>query len=242
MHQFIKYILFSLLIICNCFFSFGQIRETALNQPDYDSKKIHLGIAFGINRSHYNILHSPTFINFDSINVIESINNTGLNLSWTVDYKLGTHFSLRTRPVDVSYTEKAFQYTLKTPDRLRKEDTITTQKVEGISFGIPLQLKFASDRINNFKVYILAGARIDYDFASNVDKKENNEALTLKKIDFSTEIGIGFHFYLPFLVLTPEIKMAHSLRNIIAKTNTLKYANTIDNLSARSITFSLTFE
>lgn len=242
MQQFFKHKLYLFLGIAIPLCSYGQIRETELNQPEYDFKKFHFGIAFGINKSHYNILHSSKFVHFDSVNVIESINNTGLNLSWTVDYKLGEHFSLRTRPADVTYTEKAFQYTLKTPDWLRKEDTITTQKVEGISFGVPIQLKFASDRINNFKVYILAGARVDYDFASNVDKKENNEALTLKKIDFSSEIGIGFHFYLPYLVLTPEIKMAHSFRNMISKSNALKYANTIDNLSARSITFSITFE
>jgi hypothetical protein len=220
--------------------SSAQIEEKVLHQPDYDFQKFHLGIAIGLNRSHYNILHSSKFINFDSVN--ESINNTGLNLSWTVDYKLGTHLSLRSRPLDVTYTEKAFQYSLKTPDRLRQEDSITTKKVEGISFGIPVQLKFASDRINNFKVFIIAGARIDYDFAANVGKKENDEVLTLKRVDFSTEMGIGFHFYLPYLVLTPEIKVAHSLRNILARTDALKYSNTIDNITARSITFSLTFE
>ncbi len=222
--------------------SVAQIKEKIFHQPEYDFKKLHLGIAVGLNRSHYNILHSSKFILFDSVNVIESINNTGLNLSWSVDYKLGNHLYIRTRPVDLTYTEKAFQYSLKTPDRLRLEDSITTKKVEGISFGIPVQLKFASDKINNLKVFIIAGARIDYDFAANVGKKENDEVLTLKRVDFSTEMGIGFHFYLPYIVLTPEIKVAHSLRNILARTDALKYANTIDNITARSITFSLTFE
>lgn len=239
---YLKQICFLIIFISLYTFSSAQLVEKVLHQQDYDIKKFHFGIAVGLNRSHYNILHSSKFLNFDSVNVIESINNTGLNLSWTVDYKLGNHLSIRTRPADVTYTEKAFQYSLKTPDRLRQEDSITSKKVEGISFGIPVQLKFASDRINNFKVFIIAGARIDYDFAANVGKKENDEVLTLKRVDFSTEMGIGFHFYLPYLVLTPEIKVAHSLRNILARTDALKYSNTIDNISARSITFSLTFE
>ncbi len=239
---YLKQICFLIIFISLYTFSSAQLVEKVLHQPDYDIKKFHFGIAVGLNRSHYNILHSSKFLNFDSVNVIESINNTGLNLSWTVDYKLGNHLSIRTRPADVTYTEKAFQYSLKTPDRLRQEDSITSKKVEGISFGIPVQLKFASDRINNFKVFIIAGARIDYDFAANVGKKENDEVLTLKRVDFSTEMGIGFHFYLPYLVLTPEIKVAHSLRNILARTDALKYSNTIDNITARSITFSLTFE
>jgi hypothetical protein len=224
------------------FYSNAQLRNAVINQQDYDDVKFHMGLNFGINRSHYNILHSSKFTNFDSVNVIESINNSGLNLAWSIDYKIGKHFSLRGHPADVTYTEKAFDYTLKTPDRLRQEDTITRKKVEGISFGIPVQIKFASDRIKNFKVYIFAGARVDYDFAANVGKKENDEVLTLKRLDFSAEGGIGFHFYNSYIVISPELKITHSLRNIISRTDALKYSNTIESLSARSLTFSITFE
>jgi Outer membrane protein beta-barrel domain len=220
---------------------FGQLRET-INSPDHDDDPLRFGISVGINRSHYNIIHSQRFLQFDSVNVIESINSTGLSLAGLVNLRLGNHFDLRAYPLDLVFTEKAFQYTLKTPDLVEKEDTITIKKVQGISLVFPVQIKFSSDRINNFKVYMLAGGRVEYDLAANASKKNNDEALVLNKLDYAIEAGIGFHFYFPVFVLTPELKLNWGLRNVLSRNNSLKYSNTIDRINSRSITFSLTVE
>lgn len=213
-----------------------------INFPDHDDEPLRFGISVGVNRSHYNILHSSRFLLFDSINVIESINSTGINLAGLVNLRLGEHLDLRGYPLDLIFTEKAFQYTLKTPSRPEGEDTITTKKVQGITLSFPIQLKFTSDRISNFKVYMLAGGRLDYDLNANSGKKNNNDALVLKKLDYAAEAAIGFHFYFPVFVLTPELKISYGLRNVLSKENNYKYSNTIDDISSRSITFSLTVE
>ena len=222
--------------------AFTQLRNQNIHQPEYDDKVVHLGLNFGINYSHYNILHSSKFLLFDSVQVVESNNNVGLNVAWAVNLRLGKHLAIRTHPADITYTEKAFIYSLKTPDFLKQEDSVVTKKVEGISFAIPVQLKFASDRIKNFRVYIIAGARVDYDMAANVGKKLTDEVLALKRLDFSVEGGIGFHFYLPYIVVTPEVKITNGLRNVLSKNDNLKYANIVDKINARAVTFSLTFE
>ncbi len=213
-----------------------------INFPDHDDDPVRFGISVGANRSHYNILHSSRFLLFDSVNVIESINSTGINLAGLVNLRLGEHFDLRGYPLDLIFTEKAFQYTLKTPDRSLKEDTLTTKKVQGITLSFPVQLKFTSDRISNFKVYMLAGGRMDYDLNANSGKKNNNDALVLKKLDFAAEAAIGFHFYFPVFVLTPELKISYGLRNVLSRENNFKYSNTIDDIRSRSISFSLTVE
>jgi hypothetical protein len=220
---------------------FGQLRES-INSPDHDDDPWRFGISVGINRSHYNILHSQTFLRFDSVNVIESINSTGLSLAGLVNLRLSNHFDLRGYPLDLVFTEKAFQYTLKTPNAVEKEDTFTIKKVQGISLVFPLQLKFTSDRINNFKVYMLAGGRVEYDLAASAGKKNNDESIVLNKLDYAIEAGIGFHFYFPVFVLTPELKIDYGLRNVLSRNNALKYSNTIDRINSRSITFSLTVE
>jgi Outer membrane protein beta-barrel domain len=222
-------------------FSSAQIGED-LNMEDHDDQRFHFGINLGINRSHYNIQHSSRFLAFDSVNAIESVNSTGINLAWLVNLRLGKHLDIRTYPLDLIFTEKAFQYTLKTPDRPKKEDTLTTKKIQGITLALPIQLKFTSDRINNFKVFVMGGGRLEYDLAANAGKKNDDEALTLQKLDYAAEAGIGFHFYFPVFVLTPEIKVSYGLRNVLAPNNLLKYANTIDNIASRSVTFSLTIE
>jgi Outer membrane protein beta-barrel domain len=223
------------------FWGFAQLRDE-LNQLDHDDQLFHFGINLGINRSHYNIIHSQKFLQFDSVNVIEGINSTGINLAGLVNMRLSNHFDLRTYPIDLIFTEKAFQYTLKTPDRFRGEDTLVTKKVQGITLALPLQIKFTSDRIANLKVFMMAGARIDYDLAANAGKKTNEDVITLQKLDYAAEAGIGFHIYFPVFVLTPELKIVYGLRNVLQRTDALKYSNTIDKIASRSLTFSLTVE
>ena len=219
----------------------AQLRNE-LNMLDHDEKPFHFGINLGFNRSHYNILHSTRFLQFDSVNAIESFNSTGINLAWLVNMRISDHFDLRTYPVDLVFTEKAFQYTLITPDKPRGEDTLTVKKVQGITLGFPVQIKFTSDRINNLKVFMMAGARIDYDLAANAGKKHNDDIITLQSLDYSAEAGIGFHIYFPVFVLTPELKITYGLRNVLSRNDALKYSNTIDRLNSRSITLSLTVE
>ena len=129
----------------------SQLRD-GINLPDHDEKEFHFGINLGLNRSHFSFTHHPLFLQRDSVMVVESINSTGLNLAWLVDKRLSDHFDLRTFPLDLTFTEKAFEYTLKYPDRPAGEDTITIKKVQSISLTFPLQIKFSSDRIGNFKV------------------------------------------------------------------------------------------
>ncbi len=233
--------LFLVLIILLPMAGHAQLRG-GLNMEDHDEKNFHFGINLGANRSHYNILHSPKFLLFDSINVIESINSTGINLAWLVNMRLNEHFDLRTYPVNLVFTEKAFQYTLRTPDKIRGEDSVTIKKVQGITLAFPIQVKFTSDRIANLKVFMMAGGRLEYDLAANAGKKQNEEVLTLQKLDYAAEAGIGFHIYFPVFVLTPEIKITYGLRNVLSRDNALKFSNTIDRLSSRSLTFSLTVE
>lgn len=216
--------------------------EREINSPDHDDQKFHFGISLGVNRSHYGIVHSSRFLEFDSVNVIESVNSTGINLAGLVNMRISEHLDIRTYPLNLVFTEKVFQYSLKTPDRLKGEDSLTLKKVQGITMSLPFHLKFSSDRINNFKVFIIAGGRLDYDLAANAGKKNNDDALTLQKLDYAAEAGIGFHFYFPVFVLTPEIKITYGLRNVLSNDTRLKFTNTIDQINARAITFSLTVE
>ncbi|RYY50128.1 MAG: PorT family protein [Chitinophagaceae bacterium] len=217
-------------------------QERFLNQEDHDYKPFHFGINVGVNRSHYNFTHHPLFLQGDSVMVVESINSTGINLSWLVNKKLSYHFDLRTYPLSLIFTEKAFQYTLKYPDRPAGEDTVSIRKIQGITLAFPVQLKFNSDRINNFRVYMMGGVRAEYDFAANKGAKNAEKLMKLNKFDYGVEAGLGFHFYFPVFVLTPELKVSWGLSNVHARDESLKFSNVIDKINSRTITFSLTVE
>ena len=219
----------------------SQLR-TELNLPDHDNKLYHFGINLGLNKSHFSFTHHPSFLQQDSVMGIESINSTGINLAWLVNINLNNHFDLRTYPLNLTFSEKAFEYNLSYPDVPGGESRLNIKKVQSITLSFPIQLKFTSDRIDNFKVYTIAGAKIDYDLAANAGKENADDIIKLKKIDYGVEGGIGFHFYFPYFVLTPELKVSWGLANLHSRNSNLKFSSNIDKINSRMISFSLTVE
>jgi hypothetical protein len=220
----------------------SQLRNKEPNLPDHDNKLYHFGINLGLNKSHFSFTTHPDFLLQDSVMGIESINNTGLNLGWMVNFNLSDHFDLRTYPVDLTFSENAFQYTLLYPDEAAGEATLTTKKVQSITLSLPIQLKFSSDRIDNYKVYTFAGVKFAYDLAANAGKKNAEEIIQLKGFDYGIQGGIGFHIYYPYFVLTPEINFSWGLSNLHSRNPSLKFSSNIDKIYSRMITFSLMVE
>ncbi len=216
---------------------FSQLRNS-INQEDHDDKPYHFGINLGVNKSHFLFSHHPLFLQRDTIMAVESINSTGINLAWLVNLRMGEHFDLRLHPLDLTFSEKNFLYA----ERFKGDSTLVEKKVQSITMSVPVHIKFSSDRINNFKVYTIAGAKFDYDLASNAGARNAEELIKLNRKDLSVEIGLGFHFYFPVFVLTPEIKLSSGLINLHSRDANLRYSNVVDKINSKMITFSLTVE
>ncbi|MEO7766420.1 MAG: bifunctional demethylmenaquinone methyltransferase/2-methoxy-6-polyprenyl-1,4-benzoquinol methylase UbiE [Ferruginibacter sp.] len=237
-----KIIYFTIILLTGPMAGFSQLRYGGLNQPDHDSKLYHFGINLGVNKSHFNFTHYPTFLRQDSVMVIESVNSTGINLAWLVNLHVSPHFDFRTYPLNLTFSEKAFEYALTYPDAPAGESKLTIKKVQSITLSLPLQVKFSSDRIDNFKVYTIAGIKFDYDMAASAGKKNADDIIQLKKLDYSIEGGIGFHFYFPYFVLSPELKVDWGLLNLHSRNPNLKFSSNINKIYSRMIQFSLTVE
>ena len=224
----------------------GQKYSVEINQEDHDVKPVHFGISLGVNSSHYNISHHPYYLQQDSIAVVESVPSTGISLAWLVNFRLGEHYDLRTYPLNLIFTEKIFEYNLANPNSNPLNGPIETakmtKKVQGITLALPVQFKFSSDRINNFKVFMLAGGKLEYDFAANAGEKNAEQMMKLKKLDFGIEAGLGFHFYFPVFVLTPELKVGWGLNDVHARDANLKYSNVLDQIKARTVSLSFIIE
>jgi len=211
--------------------------DNEVNQENHDDKPYHFGINIGYNESHFNFTHHPRFLQYDSIMDVESINNPGINLAWLVNVRVSNHFDIRLHPLDLTFSEKAFLYTQK-----YEPDTSVTKKVQSITLSFPVHIAFSSDRIGNFKVYTIAGGKFDYDLASNAGASKAEDLVKLNRSDLSVELGLGFHIYFPYFVLSPEIKLSSGLTNLHARDPDLKYSNVLDKINSRMITFSLTVE
>ncbi len=214
----------------------AQLRDV-INQEGHDDKLYHFGIDLGYNKSHFSFTHHPRFLQYDSIMDVESINSTGINLAWLVNLRMSDHFDLRVHPLDLTFSEKAFLYT-----ENYSEDSLIEKKVQSITLSFPVHIKFSSDRIKNFKVYTIAGGKFDYDLASNAGARKAEDLIKLRRSDISAELGLGFHIYFPYFVLSPEIKLSSGLVNLHSRDPDLRYSNVIDKINSKMITFSLTAE
>jgi hypothetical protein len=114
--------------------------------------------------------------------------------------------------------------------------------VESVIVSFPLQLKLQSDRIGNFRVYMMGGMKADIDLASNARAKKAEDLVKIKKYDYGVELGLGFNFFFESFILSPEIKLSNGLGNIHSRDKNLIYSSVFDKIQSRMIVFSLHIE
>jgi hypothetical protein len=107
---------------------------------------------------------------------------------------------------------------------------------------LPLQLKFKSDRINNFRFYALVGGKLDYDLASNARSRRTDEFLKVNPVDYGYEVGVGFEFFNDSFIFSPEIKLSQGLTNQLYVDRSLPLTNAIQSLLSRMIVISIHLE
>ena len=217
-------------------------QEVELNLPHHDDKKYYLGIALMYNNSRFQMEHNASFLGSDSIMSINPENTGGFGLAGIHTLRLSPRFEVRAIFPQLLFSYKSLTYHLSHPDLSAGEDTIQTKRVESILLGLPIHLKLRSDRIGNFRVYMFGGAKFEYDLASNSTARKADDLVKLNKFDLGVEAGIGFNFYFPVFILSPEIKFSNGIYNIHSRDPNLKYSSSIDRLSSRMIVFSLIFE
>ncbi len=219
----------------------GKSQQKELYLPDHDLKKYYFGITLGYNSSRFHLNQHPRFLQYDSVMVAEPLNNGGFGLGLSATARLTKRFEARFNP-QLIFATKSVSYHLKYPDEIKEEEAITTKPVESVIVSFPAQLKFNSDRIGNFRVYMLGGLKMDYDLASNARARQAEDLVKIKKMDYGIEAGIGFNFYFQSFIFSPEIKISNGLGNIHARDESLKFSNVIDRMSSRMIMFSIHLE
>lgn len=212
-----------------------------LNRPNHDNWPYYFGMTLGYNHSylHPNGRHNR-FLQYDSVLTAEPGSSGGITLGLLATMRLSNRFEARFNPQLVLGASRFFTYTLQYPDEFGQTKVQKTLPTTIISF--PFQVKFNSDRINNFRVYMLTGFKYDLDLASASKARNAEDMVKLKGSDYGIEGGIGFNFYLPFVTVSPEFKFSYGLANIHSRDANLKYSNIFDKLQTRMISFSLHLE
>jgi hypothetical protein len=227
-----------LLIAAICLFAIpAKAQERILNMPEHDQKAYYFGITFGLNYSTYKMKYSQSFTETDTFNSITPRFRPGFNLGLMGNLRLGSFVDLRFVP-SLSFADKRVIVNAKGT----VADSIVDRSIESIYMHLPLQLKFKSDRINNFRFYALTGIKMDIDLAANARSRRSDEFLKVRPFDFGYELGVGFEFYNPNFIFSPEIKLSQGLMNQQFKDSKIALSNALDALTTRMIVISFHLE
>jgi hypothetical protein len=116
------------------------------------------------------------------------------------------------------------------------------KSVESIITTFPLDVKFKSDRIGNFRVYMLGGVKADIDLASNAQKRKADDQVKIGKYSYGIEGGLGFSFYRKSVTVSPELKISNGLNNLHDRDPQLNYSRVLGTIQSRMIIFTIHLE
>lgn len=211
-------------------------------REDHDDKPYYFGMSLSATQHSINHTKDRRFIADDS--VLQAVPgfspsfNLGLLATWHPTYR----WELRFNPQLMLGVNRSFNYFLGDKYVPGAENLFVKKTIQSTIVSFPLSVKFNSDRINNFRVYMIGGAQVDMDLASNSQARNAEDMLKLKRYDFGLHCGLGFNFFLPFVTVSPELKVVSGLSNLHSRSNDLKYSAVLDKFQSRMMVLSIILE
>ena len=205
-----------------------------------DDLPYYFGLTLGYNTSYLHHTKSANFFASDSIMYVNPVASGGITMGLLGTLKINDHIELRANPQLIIGGSKYIDYTLKSVKP--GEQTQHQQILPSTLVSLPAHFKLNSDRIENFRLYILGGVKFDFDLSSNSTSRNADDLVKLNAADFGLEAGLGVNIYLPFVTVSPEIKFSYGISNLHKLDNGLKYSNVLDKLRSRMIVFSIHLE
>jgi len=214
-------------------------KERVKNLEQFDRKWIHFGFSLGVNSGNFTMKPNAAYLS-DSLYGITLQRQPGFSLGIVSDVKISENFNFRFIPA-LTFATRQIDYTFS-----NKRGTLydVSKTIESTFLEFPVMMKFKSNRVNNYRMYVISGLKYALDMSSNkdvVNPSPDKVILKINKSDFLYEVGFGMDFYLSYFKLSPEIKYAFGLRNLLINDNTV-FSNSIEGLRSRMLYLSLTFE
>lgn len=230
---------------------FAQERRVQ-NKPYIDLRQLHFGILVGINMQdiEFDNVGPQTIVADDGTESTETIVcdddkwSPGFSVGVTAEWRISAHLSARFTPT-MHFGTKHLTFLNLTDLDENGDPSKETQDLKSTYISLPVDLKFAAQRFNNYRPYIMAGINPTINL-----KGKNQEYVCLKKYDTFIEVGLGCDLYLPFFKLIPELKFCYSLSSALDKnhadelqdTNLRSYANAVSSGHSKMIVLTFYFE
>ena len=207
------------------------------NLEKYDKAWLHFGFLLGTNKTDFRVKKADNFYKKDSVQILQADGQSGFNIGIISNVRIIENLDFRFIP-DIAFSQRNLNYTLKYPNN---KESVVVKKVESTFIEFPIELKFKSKRIDNYRVYVTGGVKYMVDLGSQAKVENKEQLVKLQKYDYGYSIGFGMDFYMPLFKFAPEIKMFQGIPNTLVQDPAV-YTSSISSLKSRIFTFSLTFE
>lgn len=228
-----------------------------------DDERVHFGFTFQYTSAVYKVLKTPDWTKSftpaadqnnpfpkpvtDPLKAVYSKPAAGFGIGFIVNGRLSNNADIRLTPTLV-FSDRIMQYDYEPiGTQINNSFTAETKKVAATLVEFPLGIKIKSNRRNNFRAYMLYGAKYSADIASSKKSYDGDlspefKFLKNRKGYFSYEAGLGMDLYFEYFKMSPEIKWSASMNNLLDNKEANPFNAPIDKLMLRHVTFSLFFE
>ena len=227
---------------------FGQV-ERPRNLTAFDLRRIHFGFTVGVNAMDVGITRNYAADNFLYADLSKLL--PGFQVSAISDLRLNKNWNLRFLP-GISFGSREiyfYEYNDGVVGEIANVRNVANPVPLGPSFlDFPLHFKYRSDRVNNYRPYLLGGLNFRYDMSAKKSGKydsESNEYVKFRRGDVYLEFGFGVDTYLRYFKFAPEIKFGIGLLNMIDPNGRVggpEFANSISHARSYLIMLNFHFE
>lgn len=210
-----------------------------MHRPYLDRRFLHYGFFVGMNLMDIELQNNGYIDPESGEQWYTEIDNyqPGFTVGVLGEMRLNSTFGLRLQPC-IHFGQKHVFFHEQTSGR------DSTQNLKSTYISIPIMVKIAAPRYNNFRPYFTAGLAPSIDLTA----RQHNALLT-QRFDCYVTIGAGCDIYLPYFKLIPELRFSFGLRDIIVHNRTdltdaslLKFTNSINRGSAKMVSLVFYFE
>lgn len=172
-----------------CLLLYSQ-RQGVKNIPYIDQRRLHYGFLLGMDCS--DVIFEFSGAN-DWTAECPSV-NPAFCVGLIGDLALTEHINLRCTP-SLFFMSREVKF-VRAASHENRSQTLKTNYL-----SLPVSLKVATHRINNYRPYMLLGVQMQYDLAH-----EKEQPIVFNRIDFGIHAALGCDSYLPFFKFCPELR------------------------------------